>query len=102
MYPCYLVTDSVVTHKSKSNIGANIVTESSDRLDRFKYLYRNDVYLYRREGIKGFLYEFFRLSSHILRILLKSADCKKERINYVLKGTKEGLKFYPNVEFADI
>ena len=47
-YPCYLLNESVVIHKSKSNIGANIATDSIDRLDRFFYLYRNDVYLYRR------------------------------------------------------
>ena len=36
------VADSVVIHKSKSNMGANIVTESENRLGRFDYLYRND------------------------------------------------------------
>ena len=54
-YPCYLCNKSMVVHKSKSNIGANIANDSLDRLERYNYLYRNDVYLYRREGLYGFV-----------------------------------------------
>lgn len=100
-YPCYAVSDSVVVHKSRTNIGANIVTESVDRLDRFDYLYRNDVYLYRREGIKGFCYEAARLTGHCIRVILKSRDSKGKRIKKILGGTIKGLKFDPPVEYAD-
>ena len=100
-YPCYAVADSIVVHKSKSNIGANIATESAERLDRFNYLYRNDVYLYRREGIKGFLYESVRLSFHFVRVMLKSRDNKLNRIKQIISGTKEGLKFEPEIEYAE-
>lgn len=96
-YPCYLLNESVVIHKSKSNIGANIATDSIDRLDRFFYLYRNDVYLYRREGINGFLYEAVRLSYHILRIVFKS-DNKLLRIKQLVKGTWAGITFNPQIE----
>lgn len=99
-YPCFLTTNSVVVHKSSSNIGASIVSESVDRLDRFNYLYRNDVYLYRREGIKGFIYEAVRLTSHIIKILLKAPDNKLKRIGYVVRGTKNGLSFEPSIEFS--
>lgn len=100
-YLCYAVADSVVVHKSKSNMGANIVTESEDRLDRFDYLYRNDVYLYRREGLKGFCYEAVRLSGHIVRVLLKSRDNKAKRIGKIIGGTKTGLRFHPEIEFVE-
>ena len=96
-YPCYLLNESVVIHKSKSNIGANIATDSIDRLDRFFYLYRNDVYLYRREGTKGFLYEAARLSYHILRIVFKS-DNKLLRVRQLVKGTWAGITFNPRIE----
>lgn len=98
-YPCYAVRDSVVIHKSKSNIGANIASESADRLDRFNYLYRNDVYLYRREGIKGFCYEVARLTGHCIRVLTKSKDNKKERLGKIIKGTVAGLRFKPEIEY---
>lgn len=101
-YPCYLVTSSVVTHKSISNIGANVATDSPDRLDRYTYLYRNDVYLYRREGFRGFVYETVRLTGHILRVLLKSENSKAKRLKLIAKGTIAGITFNPSVEFIKI
>ena len=96
-YPCYLLNESVVIHKSKSNIGANIATDSIDRINRFFYLYRNDVYLYRREGIKGFLYEVVRLSYHVFRIVFTS-DNKLLRVKQLVKGTWAGVSFNPRIE----
>ena len=100
-YPCWLVTDSVVTHKSKANIAADISRETADRLDRFRYLYRNDVGLYRREGLRGFAYECVRLSGHCVRVLLKAKDHKMKRLGKILGGTLEGLSFRPGIEYAD-
>ena len=100
-YPCYLITDSVVTHKSKANIGADISNETLDRLDRFNYLYRNDVVLYRREGLKGFAYEAVRLSGHIVRVLLKAKDHKWKRICKIIGGTFAGLRFHPAIEYVE-
>ena len=97
-YPCYAVADSTVLHLSKSNIGADIATESAERLDRFDYLYRNDVCLYRREGLRGFAYEAVRLSGHCLRVLLKAKDHKKERLQKIIGGTRKGLSFRPTIE----
>ena len=101
VYPCYLATDSVVTHKSKVNIGADISSETVDRLDRFNYLYRNDVVLYRREGMKGGCYECVRLAGHIMRVFLKSKDHKWLRIKTIITGTMAGLKFHPTIEFIE-
>lgn len=96
----YFVPSSVVVHKSKTNIGANIATDSLERLSRYRYLYRNDVYLYRREGIKGFGYEAARLTWHVARVLAYSRN-KSERIRMIINGTREGLSFKPDIEFAD-
>ena len=97
-YPCYAVADSTVVHLSRVNIGANIATESAERLDRFDYLYRNDVYLYRREGLRGFAYEAARLSGHCLRVLMKAKDHKKERLKKIIGGTRKGFSFHPAIE----
>lgn len=99
-YPCYLITSSVVTHKSVSNIGANIATDTAERLDRYNYLYRNDVYLYRREGLNGFLYEATRLSFHVLRVLLKAKNHKWKRVRCIIRGTKAGFRFHPEIEYV--
>ena len=59
---CYYVPRSIVHHWCKTNVGANIVTTESDRMERFKYMYRNDVVMYRQDGIEGFFYLFILLS----------------------------------------
>ena len=98
---CYYIPDSVVIHKSNSNVGAQIYNDTIERLDRYYYLYRNDVYLYRREGFRGFCYEFARLSSHVLKVVFKAKDHKRERIRAVFNGTKKGYSFNPSIEFPD-
>ena len=96
-YPCMMIPSSEVTHYIKDKSKADISTAAPDRLHRFRYLYRNDVVLYRREGIKGAAYESVRLPAHILRILLSSLDIKEKnrRIGILIEGTAEGLRFYP-------
>lgn len=99
-YPCYLVNDSIVTHKSASNIGANISNDSIERLDRYKYLYRNDVYLWRREGISGYAYEVLRLLFHSFKICCLSNDNRMKRLKYLLFGTIAGIRFSPSIEYV--
>lgn len=97
--PSFLVNGSIVIHKSKSNIGADISIEGVDRLNRFGRLYRNDVYLYRREGIKGFLYEAARLTSHLVRVLVKAPGQRFLRMKMIIGGTARGLSFAPPIEY---
>ena len=99
-YPCYLVNKSVVTHKSANNIGASIETDTDDRLDRYNYLYRNDMYLYRREGIKGIGYEIPRLTAHIIRVLKSDCNKKMTRIKIIIKATLKGIRFNPDIEYV--
>ncbi len=100
-YKCYLVNQSVVIHKSTSNIGANISSDYLERLDRYKYLYRNDVYLWRREGLMGLGYELLRLVLHIFRVLVLGKGNKAKRLQYILKGTVDGLAFNPKIEYVE-
>ena len=99
-YKCYWVNKSIVIHKSNSNIGANIYSDSYERLNRYNYLYRNDVYLYRREGLKGFGYEVIRLLYHSLKVLINAKDHKWERIKTIFKATKTGFSFNPDIEYV--
>lgn len=96
-YPCMLIPSSVVTHLIKDPSKADISTAAPERLHRFRYLYRNDVVLYRREGVKGFAYETARLSVHLARIALSRHSVKEKikRANILVRGTAEGLGFYP-------
>jgi GT2 family glycosyltransferase len=97
---CYFISDSIVTHKSKENAGASIAIVD-ERLERFKYLYRNDCVLYRGEGFKGWLMFNVRILIHKLRILKSDKPNKKERIKIINDAIKEGKKFYPEIEYVN-
>ena len=101
-YPCWAVPASEVMHDTDQNSGADIASSPDDRIDRFRYLYRNDVVLYRREGLRGFVYEAVRLGVHAARIAASKNSLKEKlrRTGIMLKGTAEGLRFYPEPERA--
>lgn len=98
--PGYLCNKSVVTHKCANNFGVTIVKDTPDRLERYKFIYRNDVVCFRREGIRGHLYMFIRNFYHIIRILLFAPDKRLDRIKYLVNGYIEGYSFNPEIEYA--
>lgn len=98
---CYFISNSVVTHKCKENIGASIDVVEGERLDRFKYLYRNDCVLYRGEGLKGKILLFLRIMLHKARIYKSNKVDKKRRISIINNAIKEGKRFYPEIEYLD-
>lgn len=77
-YPCWVIPRSVVIHDCDANSGADISSAEDDRIGRFRYLYRNDVYLYRREGLRGFAYEAARLPVHAARIAFSRNSIKEK------------------------
>ena len=94
---CRFIPESRVHHFCKSNTGADIVTADADKLGRFKYLYRNDVVLYRQDGLDGFVYMLFRVLYITAKIILKSKD-KKARLKILYSSLREGLRFNPEIE----
>ena len=102
-YPCWLAKRSRVVHDTAVNRGADIASAEPDKTERFRYLYRNDVYLYRREGWKGLLYEAVRIPVHIGRIAVSRGSVKDKlrKAGIVIKGTAEGLRFWPETEMID-
>lgn len=98
-YPCYLVRDSIVTHAMKSNIGVDLASENSGRLDRYRYCYRNEMYVYRRHGVKGAFYLIAKDGYHALRILLKSKGARAKKLKVMLGGIKDGISFRPAVRY---
>ncbi|MGN1080755.1 MAG: glycosyltransferase family 2 protein [Acutalibacteraceae bacterium] len=97
--PCYAVTNSKVTHAMNSNNKVNIATESADRLSRYGYLYRNEVFVYSREGLGGKFYLFARVCFHIIKVILKSNGSRFAKIKTILKSYFSGFKFHPPIEY---
>lgn len=97
-YPCYVVGQSVVVHAMKENSGSNIATDRVERIDRYNLAFRNENFLYRQEGIKGFCYYFAKCGKNILCALFRAKDHRFKRAGIVIKQFVLGFFFNPKVE----
>lgn len=97
---CYYCPESVVIHKCATNVGSNIVKDSDDRLDRYKYAYRNECYLYRQNGFGGIAYMLTKIWFHTFKVLFSKAKDKKKRIKIIHSSTRHGFKFNPKIEYV--
>ncbi len=97
LHRCYAVTGCRVLHDMHSNSKVNIATDSADRLPRYRLLYRNEVYVYRREGLRGWLYLIARVAFHVLKAL-SARDQRWQRVKIILSSFIKGLSFHPTVE----
>lgn len=94
----YFIPDSIVNHQCETNVGADIMNAPDNRLNRFQYMYRNDVVMYRQDGPEGYLYLFIRNTVHMIRILMR-AEKKARKIKLIWKATAEGVRFHPQIEY---
>lgn len=97
--PSYIAGQSKVIHAMKENTGSNIATDIPERIERYKYAFRNEGYLYRKEGIKGICYYFAKCGWNLLRVILKSDNYKFQRILVLMQSSFKGLIFNPKIEF---
>ncbi|MBT1143104.1 glycosyltransferase family 2 protein [Lactiplantibacillus argentoratensis] len=94
--PGYFVCDSLVVHESSSNESPSIYTDSAGRIDRYYYLYRNELYIDRKHRTKRRCIRIFLRDLGVSgKVLIKGQDHKLQRANVVLKGAFAGLKFSP-------
>lgn len=101
LYPCYAVSKSMAVHMMATNEKVGIETDSESRLWRYKYLYRNEVYVYRREGIKGICYLFARCLLHSGRVLFTAGKGKMKKLMIIQRSFWSGWFFHPKVERLD-
>ncbi len=95
---CYAVTKSRALHDMHSNAKVGIENDAPDRLSRYSCLYRNEVYVYRREGLSGFVYLFLRAGLHTFKALTCGNQPFK-RAGIILKSFFSGFGFKPKVEY---
>lgn len=100
--PCYAVPASRVVHRMGSNQKVGIEQDSPDRLWRYRYMYRNEVVLYRREGLKGYLYLYARTAFHLLKVLFKAKTAKSEKLKVIKTSFKKGFHFHPQIEYVNL
>ena len=97
-YKLWLVSQSKVTHARKENMRVDFAHESPDRIERYKYIYRNDVHCYRQYGVRGWVYLAVKFTYTVMNILFRSKGGRKAKIKVVLHGFREGFRFRPKVK----
>ena len=95
---CYLIPGSRVVHAMKQNTVSNIARDSLERLPRYRHMYRNEVYVYRREGLKGWLWVIAKDGWHSLQVVLLRHSHKGEALKTIWSGLREGIRFRPEPE----
>lgn len=98
-YPCYMVSSSTVTHAMKNHTRANFATDDESRIDRYKYIYRNDVHCYRQYGLAGWIYIITKDMYTVCNVLLKSKGHRLKKIKVLIKGFFTGLKYKPEIKY---
>ena len=92
----YLDLDSFVIHKMTSNLSNSLLGCEKERINRWKYGFRNNVY---NSKIKGkFLYTLFVYNpAYALKVLFKSKNKRLKRFFVIIKGSFLGLFFRPKI-----
>lgn len=96
----YLCGQSVVVHAMANNDGSSIAKDAPERIDRYNYAFRNENYLYRKEGFKGFCYYFAKCGVNGLRVLANAENHRAKRCGVIVKQFFGGLFFAPEIEYV--
>lgn len=99
--PCYAIPESRVVHAMADNKKVGIEHDLPERLWRYEKLYRNEVYVYRREGLRGLLFLFLRINLHRARVLLYAENMKREKLRVIGRSFRSGFRFHPEIEYVD-
>ncbi len=100
-YPCFLVKKSQVVHATKNNIGSNIAKDNLDRISRYQYAYRNEIYVAKEMGIKGIIRQMAKILYHCVQVLFLPYPDKFKKIKVILSSSFRGLYFNPAIEFLE-
>ena len=93
--PCYAVPASTVTHAITGSAGSNIARDTAKRIPRYFYAFRNEFYVYRREGLRGLAYYFAKVALNLMRILVRADGHRLLRLRTLCRGVFAGLGFSP-------
>lgn len=98
----YMVGQSQVVHAMRENTGSSIATDAPERIARYNYAFRNENYLYRQEGIRGFAYYTAKCALNFLRVIAHAKSHRLKRLWVIIKQYFAGVCFNPPVEWVGI
>ncbi|MBQ6330941.1 MAG: glycosyltransferase [Kiritimatiellae bacterium] len=93
--PCYVVPKSVVTHAITGSSASNVAVDVPARIPRYFYAFRNELFVYRREGLRGLAYYFAMTALNLARILFRARGHRLARFKALFSGLFAGLSFRP-------
>lgn len=96
----YMVGQSQVVHAMRENTGSSIATDAPERIARYNYAFRNENYLYRQEGVRGFAYYTAKCALNFLRVIARAKSHKPQRLWVIIKQYFAGVWFNPKVEIT--
>lgn len=99
--PCYLAGQSTVIHAMKENVGSDISLDSPEKIDRYRYGFRNERYALRKLGIKGRLRYDYRRLRDIGHVITRSKDHRLKRLGTIFAGVIRGIFFFPETEYPE-
>lgn len=100
--PCFLAGRSKVVHAMAQNTGSDLSTDTADRLARYRFAYRNENYLYRREGFSGWFYYNCRCMYHFWKVVFKAKSHRLKRLWTLCSASFRGYFFNPAVEYVNL
>lgn len=95
----YFIEDSIIIHKMPTNVRIGIAEASADRIDRYKFEYRNKMFIYRERCKYGIIKIIKIYLKEALKVIVRSKDNKLKRLEIIRKGFVEGLAFNPQIKF---
>ncbi|MBQ7096320.1 MAG: glycosyltransferase family 2 protein [Clostridia bacterium] len=99
-YPCYIAGKSQVLHDTANNEGSNIARDDASRIGRYRFAYRNEMYIAKQNGLKGLLRQGAKIGLHLARVLLHG-DHKFKKWSVILGSSFKGIFFHPKIEYIE-
>lgn len=96
--PSFVAGQSRVIHAMNENSGSSIATDSAERIDRYRYAFRNEAFTYRQEGVKGICYYLAKCGLNVCRVIGRAPDRRLKRIWVICGSMLKGLCFRPKIE----
>jgi GT2 family glycosyltransferase len=94
----YVVTRSVVVHAMAGNTGSCLATDAIERIDRYRFAFRNEAFLYRQEGVSGVLYYLAKCAYNLGRIFVQAPGQRLQRMGVLFGSMVRGAFFHPRIE----
>lgn len=96
--PSFVAGQSQVMHAMDQNCGSSIATDTPERISRYNFAFRNENFLYRQEGAKGFAYYTAKCCLNAFRVITKARDHRLARLWILVRQYIFGFFFHPPIE----